>query len=146
MVTGMNEHDGLMPEQRCWQLLATAAVGRLALSVRALPVIVPVQYHLTGRRLAACLGARQVPLRALDKAVIAFTADDIDPDTGTGWSVHVQGRSRLAARPEAGCGSRPEAGQLIEIEPVTMHGWRVCLCPLTATRQRTEHLAALPRR
>ena len=48
--------DELIPENRCWELLTTVSVGRLALSVRALPVILPVQYYLDGRRLAICLG------------------------------------------------------------------------------------------
>ena len=38
-----------------------ASVGRLALSVRALPVIVPVQYYLDGRRLAVCRGTTSCP-------------------------------------------------------------------------------------
>jgi nitroimidazol reductase NimA-like FMN-containing flavoprotein (pyridoxamine 5'-phosphate oxidase superfamily) len=40
----MTAHDAVLSERECWELLATASVGRLALSVRALPVILPVQY------------------------------------------------------------------------------------------------------
>ena len=82
-----------IPADRCWELLATVSVGRLALSVRALPVILPVQYYLDGRRLAVCLGHHQLPDRALNEVIIAFAADAIDPVTRSGWSVQVQGRS-----------------------------------------------------
>jgi len=40
----MTGHGDVLSERECWRLLAMVSVGRLALSVRALPVIVPVQY------------------------------------------------------------------------------------------------------
>ena len=78
----MSSPEDLIPEYRCWQLLATASVGRLALSVRALPVILPVQYCLDGRSLLICLGYHQIPERSLNQTIIAFAADAIDPATG----------------------------------------------------------------
>jgi hypothetical protein len=50
----MTAHDDALSERECWELLATVSVGRLALSVRALPVILPVQYYLDGRRSWPC--------------------------------------------------------------------------------------------
>jgi hypothetical protein len=119
-----------IPTQRCWELLGTASVGRVALSVRALPVILPVQYHLTGRRLAVCLGHHAIPERSLNDAVIAFSADAIDAATRSGWSVQVQGRSFIPRRDgfDTACG-QPSAGQLVEIEPGTVSGYHVHLCP-----------------
>ena len=81
-----------IPSQRCWELLVTASVGRLALSVQALPVILPVQYYVRGHRLAVCLGHHSIPARSLNEAIIAFGADAIDPATRSGWSVQIQGR------------------------------------------------------
>ena len=106
------------------------SVGRLALSVRALPVIVPVQYYLDGRRLAVCLGHHELPGRALDETIIAFAADSIDPVTRSGWSVQVQGRAVIprGLRIETDCGW-PAAAQVAEIEPGTISGHRVHLCP-----------------
>ena len=49
----MTAHDDALSERECWELLATVSVGRLALSIRALPLILPVQYYLDGRRLVA---------------------------------------------------------------------------------------------
>jgi nitroimidazol reductase NimA-like FMN-containing flavoprotein (pyridoxamine 5'-phosphate oxidase superfamily) len=56
----MTPEEPISPDE-CWALLATASVGRIALSVRALPVILPVHYYLDGRRLMTCLGDHQIP-------------------------------------------------------------------------------------
>src|SRR6516225_4056707 len=88
----MGGGDDLIPQEECWELLASASVGRVALSIHALPAILPVQYYLDGRKLAVCLGHRELPERSLN-AVVAFAADAIDPIGRSGWSVQVQGRS-----------------------------------------------------
>ena len=122
-------HDALS-EQECWELLATASAGRLALSVRALPVIVPVQYYLDGRRLAVCLGHHGLPERSLDGTVIALAADSIDPVTRSGWLVQVQGRSVISPglRVDTDCGA-PTMAQVVEIELARISGQRMHLCP-----------------
>ena len=119
-----------IPTHRCWELLATASVGRLALSVQALPVILPVQYYVSGHRLAVCLGHHSIPARSLNETIIAFAADAIDPAARSGWSVQIQGRSSL---PRLGgfdrdCG-QPAAGQIVDIEPGTITGHYVHMCP-----------------
>ncbi len=131
----MSTRMGQIPSPRCWELLATVSVGHLALSVRALPVILPVQYYVTGHRLAVCLGHHAIPDRSLNHAVIAFAADAIDPATRSGWSVRIQGTSFLSPGDgfDTGCG-QPTAGQLVEIEPATVCGYYVHLCPLIDIR------------
>jgi hypothetical protein len=110
-VPGMGTSEEVISEERCWELLATASVGRLALSVQALPLILPVQYYLDGRKLAVCLGHHEIPERDLDDAIIAFAADAVDPATRSGWSVQVQGRSTIPLQHgfDTACG-RPTAG------------------------------------
>ena len=85
----------------------------------------PVQYYLSGQRLAVCLGHHQIPERALDHTVVAFTADAIDPVTQSGWVVQVQGRAALAG-PGFGtdCGY-PAAAQVAEIMPAILTGYYV---------------------
>jgi hypothetical protein len=122
-----------IPSRRCWELLATTSVGRLALSVRALPVILPVQYHLTGHRLAACLGHHAIPARSLNDAIIAFTADDIDPVSRTGWSVQIQGRSSIPGHDDDTSCHQPTVAQLVEIDQATISGHYVYLCPFIDT-------------
>jgi hypothetical protein len=126
----MRTGEDSIPEPECWRLLATSAIGRIALSLRALPAILPVQYYLTGRRLAVCLGHYQLPGHALDEAVIAFSADSIDPGARSGWSIQIQGRSVIPPQPGTmtACGW-PTEGQIVQIEPETITGYRVHMCP-----------------
>jgi uncharacterized protein len=126
----MDSQSEPIPIQRCWELLAMASVGRLALSVRALPVILPVQYHMNGHRIAACLGHHEIPERSLDDAVIAFSADAINPGSRSGWSVQVQGRAFVSRQAGGGiaCG-QPAAPRIVEIEPATITGYHVRPCP-----------------
>jgi len=120
----------LIPRRRCWELLATTSVGRLALSVQALPVILPVQYYVTGHRLAVCLGHHGIPARSLNETIVAFTADAIDPATRSGWSVQIQGQCSIPGQHDfdTTCG-QPSAGQVVEIEPGIITGYHVHLCP-----------------
>jgi hypothetical protein len=120
----------LIPEEECWQLLATTSVGRVALSVKALPAILPVQYYLDGRTLAVCLGHRRISERSLHDAIVAFAADAIDPATRSGWSVQIQGRAAIPSRIgfDAECG-HPTAGQIVRIGPARISGHHVHLCP-----------------
>ena len=126
----MGDGDDLIPEEECWQLLAGASVGRVALSIHALPAIIPVQYYLDGRKLAVCLGHRELPERSLN-AVVAFAADAIDPIGRSGWSVQVQGRSAIPRQRRTGddCGWTA-AGQVVQIHPATVSGYRMHLCPV----------------
>jgi len=128
----MTAHDDALSERECWDLLATASVGQLALSVHALPLILPVQYYLDGRRLAVCLGHHALPERALDETIIAFAADSIDPVTRSGWSVQVQGKSMIprGLRVDTDCGRPAAAAQVVEIEAGKISGHRMHLCPL----------------
>jgi hypothetical protein len=125
----MDISEHVISDQECWNLLATASVGRLAVSVRALPMILPVQYYLDNHDITACLGHHELPERSLNEAIVAFAADSIDPRTRAGWSVEIQGRSVMPkVRFDTACG-RPGAAQVVRIEPATMTGHWVQLCP-----------------
>lgn len=112
----------------CWELLATASVGRLALSVSALPAIIPVQYCVRDDELALCLGHHRVRETSLHDAVVAFSADSIVG--GTGWSVQVVGRAEVrgVGALEVSCG-QPGEGQMVHLSPVSISGDRLELCP-----------------
>jgi Pyridoxamine 5'-phosphate oxidase len=131
----MTAHDNALSEQECWELLAASSAGRLALSVRALPVILPARYHLDGRRLVVCVGHHGLPERALDETVVAFAADSIDPVTRSGWLVQVQGRSVIprGLRIDTGCGSPASQAQVVQIEPGRISGLRIHPCPFIET-------------
>lgn len=75
----------------CLKLLATMPVGRIGISIGALPAILPVNFALVGDSIAI----RTVPGTKLDAAtrrtVVAFEVDNYAPDGTSGWSVLVQG-------------------------------------------------------
>ncbi len=79
----------VLPRDECLRLLSKAPLGRVAVSVGALPMVLPVQFALVGDDVvfpADRGGELDVAAR---NAVVAFEADSIDP--GTGWSVVATG-------------------------------------------------------
>jgi nitroimidazol reductase NimA-like FMN-containing flavoprotein (pyridoxamine 5'-phosphate oxidase superfamily) len=122
--------ENAISESRCWELLRAGWFGRVALSVDALPAIVPVEYCIDRNELAICLGERRMSERSLNNAVVGFATDSIDSASHTGWTVQVQGRARLA-QPDAAateCGQHA-SGQIVYITPHTISGRSLQLCP-----------------
>jgi nitroimidazol reductase NimA-like FMN-containing flavoprotein (pyridoxamine 5'-phosphate oxidase superfamily) len=76
---------------RCFDLLATLAVGRVGVSVRALPAILPVAYALAGERVVFRTAPGAKLDAAVHRSVVAFETDQYDPAGAWGWSVLVQG-------------------------------------------------------
>ena len=87
------DRNGLevLAREDCLQLLRGARIGRVAVSVDALPAVLPVNFTMVGDDVVF----RTKPGAKLDAAlannVVAFEADDVDPTYHTGWSVLVQG-------------------------------------------------------
>lgn len=80
-----------LTRDECLELLATVPVGRIGVSIGALPVILPVNFALVGDHIVI----RTVPGTKLDaatrRAVVAFEVDSFATDGSSGWSVMVQG-------------------------------------------------------
>lgn len=84
--------------EECLELLGSVAVGRVVFTQRALPAIRPVNHLLDqgdivirthlGGGLSSAVGAT----RGL---VVAYEADEIDPERRRGWSVVVTGTARM---------------------------------------------------
>ena len=85
----------------CLSLLSSVGLGRVGLSVDALPVIVPVGFHVSGDRIVFALCPSDRAAASVNGVVVAFEADDVDPMTGDGWTVMVQGPARLVSDPVA---------------------------------------------
>lgn len=82
------DHDG------CMALLAQHSVGRVGLSMGALPVVLPVNYVLDGDRIVIRTGWGTKLSAAIRNAVVCFEVDDIDRQHHSGWSVLVTGMAR----------------------------------------------------
>ncbi|MFF4779957.1 pyridoxamine 5'-phosphate oxidase family protein [Streptomyces griseorubiginosus] len=87
------------------RLLGSVSFGRIVFTQQALPTIRPVNHVLADGDIVirthagAALTAQTRQARDLG-VVVAYEADDIDPDTHLGWSVVVTGYARLISDPE----------------------------------------------
>ncbi len=93
------ENDGVMPSSwlnalssdECRAYLKTGRLGRVAVSVDALPVILPVVYRMLDSAIWFFTEPGTKLQAAARDAVVAFEIDYLDDDGG--WSVLVIGRS-----------------------------------------------------
>lgn len=126
---------GDMSVAECWDRLQGAACGFVALSARALPVVLPVQYYVQDGLIVICLGPDAPFHPVLEDVVVAFAVESINPATSSGWTVHVQGI--LRADPGAWPACPTGAGRIAHMEPIAVTGWHVELCPLLAAGRPT---------
>ncbi|MCG6498518.1 pyridoxamine 5'-phosphate oxidase family protein [Kitasatospora sp. A2-31] len=137
-----------LDEARALELLAGTPVGRVVYTLGALPAVLPVPFRVDehgGVLFAVDAGSELV--QAVDGAVTAFEADDVDDGDGTGWFVTVLGRAEVrpvevggdglpgpdpaVARTGPACEDRPPARRevLIRIGPELVVGRRLAAGP-----------------
>jgi len=104
------------------QHLAAGSVGRVSVSSRAMPAVMPVRYSLVDDRIFFWADPHDHPAAIADGTVIGFQADDIDPVLHEGWSVMVVGRASHVRQPEA----------VAALEEGTPRGWATASGPLVA--------------
>jgi nitroimidazol reductase NimA-like FMN-containing flavoprotein (pyridoxamine 5'-phosphate oxidase superfamily) len=66
-------------------------MGRIGISVGALPTIMPINFRVDGDRILFRTGVGTKLDAATRGAVVAFEVDDFDPMYHSGWSVVVTG-------------------------------------------------------
>lgn len=84
----------------CRRLLVGTFVGRVGLTIGALPSILPVNFRIVDNAIVFRTGMGGKLAAALDHAVVAFEADEVDALTHTGWSVLVVGVASLVTDPD----------------------------------------------
>lgn len=84
-----------MTADECRRLLATADIGRVAVSAGALPFVLPVQYTVQDDHLLLRTPGHHEVGDGIDGQVVGFEADTIDLDHGVGWCVSVTGPVRV---------------------------------------------------
>lgn len=125
---------GLLDEAECLALLHNATIGRVAVSIGAVPAVFPVNFTMVDGAVAFLTGNGTKLDAAVREAVIAFEIDDFDPVYHQGWSVLVVGTARerrdradveraLAAGLAAWAPGHKE--HLIWLEPEFMSGRRI---------------------
>ena len=83
----------LSPEE-CQRLLATVRVGRVGLSIFALPMVLPVNFAvLDGDIVFRTMEGTKFHAASTGN-IVAFEADHYEPSGASGWSVVVQGAVR----------------------------------------------------
>lgn len=91
----------VLSRDECLHLLRGAGIGRVGLSMDALPVVLPVNFVVAGERIIFRTGQGTKLSAALRNAVVCFEVDEIDADHRTGWSVVVTGTARQLTGSEA---------------------------------------------
>ena len=88
--------DGLeaLTKPECQALLAASNIGRVAITLGALPVILPVNFALLDDDVIFLTGGGTKLSAALTHAIVAFEVDHINEADHTGWSVLVIGQAR----------------------------------------------------
>ena len=89
----------VLDAEECLRLLGTKTLGRIGVSIDALPAVLPVNYVLDGDQVIIRTSRGTKLSAATRHNIVAFEVDDIDPPTGIGWSVMVRGLAREISDP-----------------------------------------------
>jgi nitroimidazol reductase NimA-like FMN-containing flavoprotein (pyridoxamine 5'-phosphate oxidase superfamily) len=86
-----------MTGEECARLLSDGRVGRLGVIADGELVILPVNYVYDGEAVVFRTDAG-LKLQSAPQRHVAFEVDDVDEETGTGWSVLIRGYAREITR------------------------------------------------
>ncbi|BBX03521.1 pyridoxamine 5'-phosphate oxidase [Mycolicibacterium moriokaense] len=84
----------VLNRRQCLDLLQQVRVGRLVFTEDALPAVQPVNFRLWHDDIVIRVAGGPKLEAATDNQVVAFEADELDPDLRTGWSVTVVGHAQ----------------------------------------------------
>jgi uncharacterized protein len=92
----LTDEEGLevLVAEECLALLATTQLGRIAVTIGAVPAIFPVHYRLVDGQIVFRTGDGTNLHSAAANSVVAFEVDAVDPAWAEGWSVLVVGIAR----------------------------------------------------
>lgn len=103
----------VLNRRRCLDLLGTVRVGRLVFTEDALPAVQPVNFRLWREDVVIRVAGGPKLAAATDNLVVAFQADELDPDLRTGWSVTVVGHAQPI----------DDIGELVELAGTFLQPW-----------------------
>lgn len=83
----------ILPLDACLRLMASVPVGRIGFYADGEVVMLPVNHVIDGQDVVFRTARGSKLSAAEGQALVAFEADDYDPQTRTGWSVLVNGHA-----------------------------------------------------
>jgi uncharacterized protein len=105
----------VLTHDECLAMLATVPIGRVGLTLNALPVVLPVNFAvLEGDIVFRTVEGTKFHAAATG-TVVAFEVDGYDLDGARGWSVMVQGPSRVLI----------EAAEVNRVRQLVLDPWAV---------------------
>jgi nitroimidazol reductase NimA-like FMN-containing flavoprotein (pyridoxamine 5'-phosphate oxidase superfamily) len=124
----------LLTEEQARDLLARGEVGRIGITIGALPAIFPVNYRLLDGAIVFRTSPGSKLSAATEGAVVAFEVDDYQLADRTGWSVLAVGQAELVhdvamTFKVLDAGLEPLAGgrrsSIVRIKPTFLSGRRI---------------------
>ena len=135
--------DELSPAE-CWQLVATQAVGRVAVIVGHYPLVFPVNFAVDDKSILYRTGVG-TKLHSIHRSNVTFQVDAIDPVHHTGWSVMIKGVAQeLSPERHRSAVSRAELGGATPWAPgEKAHFIRIIADQITGRRIRPDELPSV---
>jgi nitroimidazol reductase NimA-like FMN-containing flavoprotein (pyridoxamine 5'-phosphate oxidase superfamily) len=98
----MRDRRGLrvLSTTECFLRLGRGGIGRVAVTMKALPAIFPVNYAVLDGDIVFRSSSGSKLNAATNCAVVAFEVDHNDRMSHTGWSVLVVGRAHIVTDPD----------------------------------------------
>ncbi len=100
----------VLEASECYELLGSVSLGRVGVTMDALPAILPVNFALIERQIVFATGLGTKYTAALSGKVVAFEADWVDEANRSAWSVQGVGTA-VVVEP----GSDLEAAALVAV-------------------------------
>jgi nitroimidazol reductase NimA-like FMN-containing flavoprotein (pyridoxamine 5'-phosphate oxidase superfamily) len=90
----------VLSRDECLALLRNAALGRVAMIVGGVPVVVPVNFAVLGEDVVFRTGTGSKLVAAVERSPLSFEVDAFDVTARSGWSVLVTGGASEITRPD----------------------------------------------
>src|SRR5215208_626716 len=103
----------VLDRKQCMELLQTVRVGRLVFTEDALPAVQPVNFRMWRHNVVIRVAGGAKLAAAARNFVVAFEADELDPDLRTGWSVTVVGHAQRIT----------DVDELVEVSGIFLRPW-----------------------
>ena len=125
----------VMEEEECLALLKGMVLGRVAVSIGAIPGVFPVNYAMSDGDIFFLTAAGTKLSAALCGVVVAFEIDEVDCENRRGWSVLAVGEAHevvdeaeaLTARLALDPWAPGQRNHLVRIRPTFLSGRRIGL-------------------